>query len=80
VQKWDNNTSGGGEMHRVGLSALAQPRLIKGDQPYLRPEINPATRNPGLPPENECLTADAMSSHPYVEASSLINILGLNII
>ncbi len=47
---WRPQVAGGGKMHRVGLSALAQPRLIKGDQPYLRPEINPATRCPGLPP------------------------------
>ena len=54
-------------MHRVGLSALAQPRLIKGDQPYLRPEINPATCNPGAATHHLRMNvfADAMSSHPY---------------
>ena len=34
-------------MYRVGLSALAQPRLLKGDQPYLRPDVTSCHLQPG---------------------------------
>ena len=38
---------GGGKVYRVGLSALAKPRLIKGDQPYLRTEATSCHLPPG---------------------------------
>ena len=45
--RWRPQVAGGGKMYRVGLSALAQPRLIKGDQPYLRPDVTSCHLPPG---------------------------------
>ena len=63
-------------MHRVGLSALAQPRLTKGGQPYQvtgRPVIAMAAVRRGACQQPSEITdhpevrppTDAMSSHPY---------------